>query len=266
MFDAGLIGTQRMPADYAPERGLQGAAWTVAANSTAALPRTPPWQARSGSALQPDQQPAVPKRQKKHCCCCMPVLKWRGLIVGAQVRVLTHDCQHACRQPAGAQAAAAAAVHAGRGDWRSAAHVLYDGGAAGGNGDADSAPGPGVVLYLLPMGTGQVKEGLGCGEAKPAVVTADPSNMYGLVNQQPGTAIKVGMSSRIVGFSAGQGRQHTRLGHPPAQLLVLPRILCGVLRQAGGLHLLSQASACLAGAFHFELCQYANANVQHMKT
>ena len=44
------------------------------------------------------------------------------------------------------------------------------------------------------------------------------------------------------GSWAGQGGQHTWLGHPPAQLLVLLRLLCGVFCQAGGLHLLLQVN------------------------
>lgn len=61
------------------------------------------------------------------------------------------------REPsAEALAAAAAADGGGRGNWRAAAHALYSGPLRG---EDDNAPGPGVVLYLLPMGAGQGKGG-----------------------------------------------------------------------------------------------------------
>lgn len=53
------------------------------------------------------------------------------------------------------------------GNWRAAAHALYAPGANGVVHDDDTAPGPGVVLYLLPMGAGQGKGGSSRGWGSP---------------------------------------------------------------------------------------------------
>ena len=51
-------------------------------------------------------------------------------------------------------------------NWRTAAHLLFTGGqgSAGRNGNE---PGPGVVIYLLPMGSGQTKGGSSHGWGDP---------------------------------------------------------------------------------------------------
>lgn len=69
-----------------------------------------------------------------------------------------------CRMPSRDAAPVLAAVDAGHRNWRAAAHALYDAAAAG---DDDNSPGPGVVLYLLPMGAGQGKGGSSHGWGTP---------------------------------------------------------------------------------------------------
>jgi hypothetical protein len=74
----------------------------------------------------------------------------------------------ACREPSAEALAAAAAAGAGHGgNWRGAAHALYAGRGAAIGGEGDTAPGPGVVLYLLPMGAGQGKGGSTRGWGSP---------------------------------------------------------------------------------------------------
>lgn len=43
-------------------------------------------------------------------------------------------------------------------NWRTAAHLLFTGGRSSAERNGDE-PGPGVVIYLLPMGSGQTKGG-----------------------------------------------------------------------------------------------------------
>ncbi len=60
--------------------------------------------------------------------------------------------------------AAVAAMDLRADNWRTAAHLLFTGGLAGRNG---TEPGPGVVIYLLPMGSGQTKGGSSHGWGDP---------------------------------------------------------------------------------------------------
>ncbi len=77
--------------------------------------------------------------------------------------------QHALcnvRIPDPAALAAVAAMDPQAGNWRTAAHLLFTGAEslAARNGNE---PGPGVVIYLLPMGTGQTKGGSSHGWGDP---------------------------------------------------------------------------------------------------
>ena len=100
------------------------------------------------------QWPALAKSTRhvttKTCCPCNP----------AHCRLLRG------RRPSQDEAPVLAAVAAGRRNWRAAAHALY-GAPGAGNALINNEPGPGVVLYLLPMGAGQGKGGSSHGWGTP---------------------------------------------------------------------------------------------------